>query len=109
MARRYGRSPRGRRLAPPVPHGHWKTSSLVAGLRLGGIIAPLVIDHPMNGITSPAYPILLPEQGSLPFEALEVFQRCVMIAAAEIARRRPLQDAGAGTLGAALGDQGAVR
>jgi len=55
MARRYGRSPRGRRLAAAVPHGHWKTSTLVAGLRLGGIVAPLVIDHPMNGITFRAY------------------------------------------------------
>jgi transposase len=55
MARRYGRSPRGQRLAAPVPHGHWKTSTLVAGLRLRGIVAPLVIDHPMNGITFRAY------------------------------------------------------
>jgi transposase len=55
MARRYGRSPRGRRLAAPVPHGHWKTSTLVAGLRHDGIVAPLVIDHPMNGATFRAY------------------------------------------------------
>lgn len=55
MARRYARSPRGQRLAAPVPHGHWKTSALVAGLRLGGIVAPRVIDHPMNGVTFRAY------------------------------------------------------
>ena len=55
MARRYGRSPRGRRLVAAVPHGHWKTSTLVAGLRLSSIVAPLVIDHPMSGITFRAY------------------------------------------------------
>jgi hypothetical protein len=38
-----------------VPHGHWKTSTLVAGLRVDGIVAPLVIDHPMNGVTFRAY------------------------------------------------------
>lgn len=55
MARRNGRSPRGLRLVAAVPHGHWKTSTLVAGLRVEGIVAPLVIDHPMNGITFCAY------------------------------------------------------
>lgn len=55
MVRRYGRSPRGRRLAAPVPHGHWKTSTFIAGLRHDGIVAPMVIDHPMNGVTFRAY------------------------------------------------------
>ena len=55
MARRYGRSPRGRRLAAPVPHRHWKTSTLVAGLRDDSIVAPLVIDHAMNSVTFRAY------------------------------------------------------
>ncbi len=45
------RSPRGKRLVAAVPHRHWKTSTLVAGLRPDGIVAPLVIDHPMNGVT----------------------------------------------------------
>ncbi len=34
-----------------MPHGHWLTSTFVAGLRADGIVAPLVIDHPMNGAT----------------------------------------------------------
>lgn len=55
MTRRYGRSPRGRRLVAAVPHGHWQTSTLIAGLRHDGIVAPLVIDHPMNGTTFAAY------------------------------------------------------
>ena len=34
MARLRGRSPRGERCRAGVPHGHWKTTTLVAGLRL---------------------------------------------------------------------------
>src|SRR6266542_5473715 len=33
MSRQRGRAPRGERLAGKVPHGHWKTTTFVAGLR----------------------------------------------------------------------------
>jgi hypothetical protein len=49
MARRYGRSPRGARCRAAVPHGHWKTTTLVAGLRLDGVTAPMVLDGAMDG------------------------------------------------------------
>jgi transposase len=55
MARRYGRAPRGERVIASVPHGHWKTSTFVAGLRDNAITAPLVIDGAMNGETFRAY------------------------------------------------------
>lgn len=55
MARRYGRAPRGERVIASVPHGHWKTSTFVAGLREQAITAPLVIDGAMNGETFRAY------------------------------------------------------
>ena len=32
-----------------VPHGHWRTTTFVAGLRLGGLDAPMLIGGPMNG------------------------------------------------------------
>jgi transposase len=48
MARRHGRSPKGERLRAGVPHGHWKTTTVVAGLRLTGIAAPWVLDGPIN-------------------------------------------------------------
>jgi transposase len=62
MARRYGRAPRGERCRAPVPHGHWKTTTFTAGLRLGGLTAPLVLDGPMTGSTFRAYvePMLVP-------------------------------------------------
>ena len=55
MARLRGRSPRGERCRASVPHGHWKTTTLVAGLRLDGMTAPMVIDGAMNGAAFTAY------------------------------------------------------
>jgi transposase len=55
MARAYGRCRRGRRLIGRVPHGHWKTTTFVAGLRRDGITAPFVIDRPMNGVIFRTY------------------------------------------------------
>jgi transposase len=55
MTRRCGRAPRGQRLVAAVPHGHWKTSTFVAGLRTSGLTAPLVVDGAMNGDIFRAY------------------------------------------------------
>jgi transposase len=49
MARRHGRAPRGERLRASIPHGHWKTTTFVGGLRLSGMTAPMVLDGPMTG------------------------------------------------------------
>lgn len=55
MARTRGRSRRGTRLIGRVPHGHWKTTTFVAGLRCGEIAAPFVIERPINGTIFLAY------------------------------------------------------
>ena len=55
MTRLRGRAPRGERLHSPIPHGHWRTTTLVAGLRLSGIDAAMVIDGPINGESFLAY------------------------------------------------------
>ena len=55
MARLRGRSPRGERCRAAVPHGHWKTTTLVAGLRLDGLSAPMLIDGAMNGAAFAAW------------------------------------------------------
>lgn len=48
MSRHRGRAPIGERLRMSVPHGHWKTTTFVAGLSSGGMIAPFVLDGPIN-------------------------------------------------------------
>jgi hypothetical protein len=55
MVRHYGRCPRGERLVAKVPHGHWKTMTLIAGLRTDGLTAPYVIDGAMDGPAFLAY------------------------------------------------------
>jgi len=55
MARLSGRSKRGDRLVAAVPHGHWNTTTFIAGLRLDRIDAPMVLGGPMNGVAFLAY------------------------------------------------------
>jgi len=55
MMRLYGRAMRGQRLVDRVPHGHWKISTFVAGLRQDGMVAPCVIDGAINGEMFLAY------------------------------------------------------
>ncbi len=49
MTRLCGRSPVGERCVSPVPHGHWNTTTFIAGLRVGEVVAPMVLDGPMDG------------------------------------------------------------
>jgi transposase len=55
MARRYGRCASDQRLVAAVPHGHWRTTTFVAGLKQSGVVAPLVLDGPMTGPAFCAY------------------------------------------------------
>ena len=50
MARMRGRAGRGERCLAAIPHGHWKTTTFVGGLRLSGITAPMALDGPMDGL-----------------------------------------------------------
>jgi transposase len=55
MVRLRGRCPRGIRLIDHVPHGHWKTITFIAGLRRRAMVAPFVLDGPMNTTSFMAY------------------------------------------------------
>jgi transposase len=63
MARRRGWAPKGERCRAAIPHGHWKTTTFTAGLRLGGIAAPMLLDGAMHGAAFLAYveQVLVPE------------------------------------------------
>ncbi len=49
MVRLLGRAPQGKRLIDKTAHGHWKTSTFIAGLRQDGVIAPGLFDGAING------------------------------------------------------------
>ena len=60
VSRRTGRRPRwpgdaAGRCRAPVPHGHWKTTTFVGALRLGGMTAPMTLDGAMHGAAFLAY------------------------------------------------------
>lgn len=48
MTRSRGRAPRGERLVAKVPHGHWKTSTLIAALGIEGVRCSTVVDGAVN-------------------------------------------------------------
>lgn len=49
MAPLRGWAPRGQRLLAKVPHGHWQTMTFIAALRHEGVVAPWLLDGPING------------------------------------------------------------
>ena len=63
MARLRGRALKGRRCRAPIPHGHWKTTTVTAGLTARGLIAPWLLDGPMDGEAFQVYidAVLVPE------------------------------------------------
>lgn len=63
MVRTHGRCPRGERLRMGFPHGHWKTTTFVAGLTTRGMIAPFVLGGPINRDAFETYveKVLVPE------------------------------------------------
>lgn len=48
MTRLRGRAPIGERLVAKVPHGHWKTTSLIAALGVKGMRCSAVVDGAIN-------------------------------------------------------------
>jgi len=48
MTRLRGRAPRGQRLVSSVPHGHWKTTTVIAALDRNGMRCSMTLDGPVN-------------------------------------------------------------
>ena len=55
MTRLRGRSLRGQRLVAKVPHGHWKTTTLVAALDHKGMRCSMTIDGAVNTLAFEAF------------------------------------------------------
>lgn len=63
MTRRHAWADIGRRAYGHAPGGHWKTTTFLAGLTTAGLIAPFVLDGPMDRAIFTEYvrQVLLPE------------------------------------------------
>jgi len=63
MTRLRGRALRGKRLIDKTPHGHWKTTTLIAALGIEGIRCSTVVDGAVNGDIFEAFVehVLLPK------------------------------------------------
>ena len=63
MTRLRGRAPRGERLIDKIPHGHWKTTTLIAALGSSGMRCSTVVDGAVNGDVFEAFVahVLVPE------------------------------------------------
>lgn len=63
MTRLYGRAPKGERCCAAIPHNHWKTTTFIAGLRLSGMVAPMVLDGAIDRDAFQAYVerVLIPD------------------------------------------------
>lgn len=55
MTRRWAWADVGKRALGCAPNGHWKTTTFLAGLTAQGLVAPFVLDGPMNGECFCAY------------------------------------------------------
>jgi transposase len=63
MTRLRGRAPRGERLVDKTPHGHWKTTTLIAALGISGMRCSTAVDGAVNGDVFEAFveQVLVPE------------------------------------------------
>jgi transposase len=63
MTRLRGRAKRGERLVDKTPHGHWKTSTLIAALGIEGVRCSTVVDGAVNADIFEAFVerVLVPE------------------------------------------------
>ena len=59
LTRLRGRAPCGDRLLADAPFGHWRTQTFIAGLRCDELIAPWVLNGPMN---RPAFDVYVETQ-----------------------------------------------
>ena len=55
MTRLRGWAPRGQRLVDAVPHGHWKTTTLIAALDQDGMRCSMLLDGAVNALAFQAF------------------------------------------------------
>jgi transposase len=65
LTRLRGRTRRGERLVDKTPHGHWQTTTLIAGLDVSGVRCSTVVDGAVNADIFESFVehVLVPELG----------------------------------------------
>ena len=109
MVRTHDRGREGKPLFGQAPHGHWMTSTFVAGLQNDGILAPMPIDRPMTGIIFRQWLVehLIPEMqpgsivvcDNLPAHKVAGIRQCLEEAGMGLLYLPPPAFAGAGLAG----------
>jgi transposase len=63
MTRLRGRAPLGERLLAKIPHGHWKTTTLIGALDVNGVRCSTVVDGAVNADVFEAFvgQVLVPQ------------------------------------------------
>lgn len=91
MTRGYARARKGDRALDYAPHGHWNTTTLVAGITCQSAVAPMVLDGPMDASAFDAYlgQVLIP---ALPLGSVVVMDNLPAHRTASVAAL--MQDAG---------------
>jgi transposase len=94
MVRLRGRCRRGERLRAKAPFGHWKTTTFTAGLRRNALVAPFILEGPMNGEAFRVYvekilvPSLVPDDivvmDNLPAHKVEGVRKMIADVGAEL-------------------------
>ena len=82
MTRVRGRSLKGDRLKSAAPFGRWGTQTFIAGLKCDGLLAPWIINAPMNSVIY--IPTLTPNWHPHSGRAMSLFSRiCPAIKASD--------------------------
>ena len=55
MTRLYGRALKGQRVVDTAPVGKWTTLTVVAGILIDRVVAPMITDGPMNSLVFQGY------------------------------------------------------
>ena len=94
MTRRYGRAPRGERVAEGTPAGHWRTLTLLGAMSTRGVVAAMTVESPTDGDVFLAYveqvlcPRLQPGQvvvmDNLPAHKVEGVRRLIEATGAQL-------------------------
>jgi hypothetical protein len=70
-----GRGPRGERVVERVPHGHWKTLTMLGAITVEGVLAAATIDQATNAEVFATFV----QDAFVRDAAMRIYVRCLML------------------------------